>query len=154
MNKFLYVLSGLIMLVTVPAQAGDMVDTARDVAGAVFTEVERRVIRDYYCSKYDGGDICRERDGYNDHDHKHKSKHNKEKGLPPGLAKRDQLPPGLARRKQLPPGLAKRELPRDLEARLPRRHDYERVVANGRVILIDKASGVIVDILEDLNVSN
>jgi hypothetical protein len=30
-----------------------------------------------------------------------------EKGLPPGLAKRDQLPPGLRKKDELPPGLAK-----------------------------------------------
>ena len=30
-----------------------------------------------------------------------------EKGLPPGLAKKDQLPPGLRKKDELPPGLAK-----------------------------------------------
>jgi hypothetical protein len=152
MHKVIVAIAGLLILVSNTAQAGEVARAAKEVAGAVFTEVERRVIRDYYCSKYDGGDICRERDGYNNHEHK--SRHKKQKGMPPGLAKRNQLPPGLARRKQLPPGLARRELPHDLESRLPRRHDYERVVADGRVILIEKASGVVVDILEDLIVSN
>ena len=45
------------------------------------------------------------------------------KGMPPGLAKKQQLPPGLQRRVakhgSLPPGLAKRDLPDDLERELP-----------------------------------
>jgi hypothetical protein len=155
MRNYFVLLSLLFgLLVTTPTRAGDVVETAKDVAGAVFSEVERRVIRDYYCEQY-GGDICRERQHrYGDYDDRHHSKHKKQKGLPPGLAKRDQLPPGLAKRKQLPPGLAKRALPHELEDRLPHRKGYERVVADGRVVLIEKASGVVVDILEDILVKD
>jgi hypothetical protein len=126
-----------------PAAAGDAYDAASGMAAAVFTEVEKRVIRDYYRQRH--GD-----------DYKNRTRHKKsKKGLPPGLAKKDRLPPGLQKQLQrngrLPPGLAKRALPADLEYRLPHRsHRYERVIADGRVLLVDRASGIIADIISDL----
>jgi hypothetical protein len=64
------------------------------------------------------------------------------KGLPPGLAKREQLPPGLqkqlARNGQLPPGLQKKiqPVPASLEARLTRLPEgRRRIIINGSVIL-------------------
>ena len=82
----------------------------------------------------------------------------KSKGLPPGLAKRGgNLPPGLQKHLQkngqLPPGLQKRlePLPVDLDRRLPRLPDYwERVVLENDVILIDRRSNRILDIIEDV----
>ena len=82
----------------------------------------------------------------------------KSKGLPPGLAKRGgNLPPGLQKHLQkngqLPPGLQKRlePLPVDLDRRLPRLPDYwERVVLEKDVILIDRRSNRILDIIEDV----
>ncbi|MBO6634447.1 anti-virulence regulator CigR family protein [Parvibaculum sp.] len=65
------------------------------------------------------------------------------KPLPPGIAK------NLARGKPLPPGIAKRYLPGDLNARLPVRSDYERLIAGDDVLLVSLATGVIVDILTD-----
>src|SRR5688572_7847659 len=63
------------------------------------------------------------------------------KGLPPGLAKREQLPPGLqrqlAKNGKLPPGLEKKihPLPRDLELKLPRLPDgRKRIFIAGNVI--------------------
>lgn len=75
--------------------------------------------------------------------------------LPPGLAKRKTLPPGLARHLQrhgtLPPGLQKRTLPEGLEARLPRLpHGQERVIVDNDVVLIEEATGLILDIIEDV----
>ena len=80
------------------------------------------------------------------------------KGLPPGLAKRGgNLPPGLQKHLQkngqLPPGLQKRlePLPVDLDRRLPRLPDYwERLVLERDVILIDRRSNRILDIIEDV----
>lgn len=79
------------------------------------------------------------------------------KGLPPGLAKREQLPPGLqkqlARNGQLPPGLQKRvqPLPRELELRLPRLADgRRRIVIAGNVILLEEKTATIVDILQNI----
>jgi len=69
-------------------------------------------------------------------------KQKKNKGLPPGIAK------NLARGKPLPPGIAKQQLPHDLILQLPPVHTgYERVVVDGRVLLVDIATQVINDVL-------
>jgi hypothetical protein len=71
------------------------------------------------------------------------------RGLPPGLAKRDELPPGLAKRDELPPGLAKRELPDDLEIRLPKaRRGTRRVIVGDDVVLLDERSNRVLDVME------
>ena len=79
------------------------------------------------------------------------------KGLPPGLAKKGKLPPGLQKHLdkngKLPPGLQKRlePLPRDLEVRLPRLPDYwERVILQEHVVLIDRRTQRILDIIENV----
>jgi len=79
------------------------------------------------------------------------------KGLPPGLAKREQLPPGLqrqlAKNGKLPPGLEKRiqPLPRELELKLPRLPDgRKRIVIAGNVILLEERTATIVDILQNI----
>jgi hypothetical protein len=127
-----------------PAAASDAIDTTREIAAAVFTEVEKRVIRDYYRQRHAGSA-----------GHKNGKPKKSKQGLPPGLAKKDRLPPGLQKQLQrngrLPPGLAKRDLPADLVYRLPHRSlRYERVIADSRVLLVERASGVIADIISDL----
>lgn len=103
----------------------------------VLTEEEKRILRDWL-----GG-----REAVAD---------KKKKGnLPPGLAKRDTLPPGLAkqleRNGRLPPGLEKRELPAGLKARLPRRSDdLERVIVDNDIVLIEKGTRLILDVLKDV----
>lgn len=79
------------------------------------------------------------------------------KGLPPGLAKRDELPPGLqkqlARNGTLPPGLQKKlePLPPDLSGRLSRLPDgVRRVILAGSVILLEERTGRILDLIEDV----
>jgi hypothetical protein len=79
------------------------------------------------------------------------------KGLPPGLAKKGKLPPGLQKHLdkngKLPPGLQKRlePLPRDLEVRLPRLPEYwERVILQEHVVLIDRRTQRILDIIENV----
>ncbi len=99
--------------------------TGRVLADAVFTALERQIIRDYY------------RDA-----------------LPPGLARRETLPPGLRRQLvrngRLPPGLEKCALPPELRARLPPRDPrYDIVRVGTDVLLILIATGVILDIIED-----
>lgn len=67
------------------------------------------------------------------------------RGLPPGIAR------NLARGKPLPPGIAKQHLPGDLAHLLPAPpHGYERVIVDGRVLLVDVATHVIHDILTDI----
>ena len=85
-------------------------------------------------------------------------KKSKAKGLPPGLAKRGgNLPPGLQkkleRNGELPPGLQKRlePLPDDLNRRLPSLPEYwERVILERDVILIDRRTNRILDIIENV----
>ncbi|MBF0324448.1 MAG: hypothetical protein HQL42_05185 [Alphaproteobacteria bacterium] len=75
-------------------------------------------------------------------------KGHKQKKTPPGLAKRDELPPGLAKRDTLPPGLQGRNLPGELErklSRLPR--GYKRSQVGDDIVLVEAATGVIIDIL-------
>jgi len=69
----------------------------------------------------------------------------KGKGLPPGIAK------NLARGKPLPPGIAKQQLPDGLVHALPAPpRGYERIVVDGKVLLVDMATQVIHDILTDI----
>ena len=94
----------------------------------VFSSRDRALIRDYYAG----------------------SRH-----LPPGLAKKDRLPPGLqkqlVRRGTLPPGLQFRPLPRELTRRLsPIPEDYRRGWVGGSIVLINKQTRVILDIIHDL----
>jgi hypothetical protein len=75
--------------------------------------------------------------------------------LPPGLAKRGgNLPPGLARQLRrnghLPPGLEKRlvPFPVGLERRLPPLPSvYQRVILGPDVLIVNRKTGAILDIL-------
>ncbi len=106
---------------------------------ARFLDEERRIITEYY----------RPASG---------KKKGKSKGLPPGLAKRGgNLPPGLQKHLekngQLPPGLQKRlePLPTDLSRELPRLPEHwERVTMDRDVILLDRRTNRILDIIEDV----
>lgn len=67
------------------------------------------------------------------------------KGLPPGIAK------NLQRGKPLPPGIAKQVLPSGLVALLPPApKGFERVEIAGKVLLIEVATQIIHDVLEDV----
>jgi Ni/Co efflux regulator RcnB len=57
----------------------------------------------------------------------------------------------LQRGKPLPPGIAKQQLPDSLLRRLPRvPSGYERVVVDGKVLLVEIATPVIRDVLTDV----
>ena len=97
----------------------------------VFTDKEISVIRAYY---RDHGA------GYSS-----KDKGKRKKSLPPGIAR------NLQRGKPLPPGIAKQVLPTGLIGLLtPPPHGYQRVVIDGRVLLVEIATQLIHDVLEDL----
>lgn len=123
-----------------PASVG-MVAHSASIGEIIIDEVSRRLIRDYYQRNYD------------DWTHAHGSgKGKKQKALPPGLAKRERLPPGLekqlARNGHLPPGLESRDLPPDLLRDLPPLHaDYRYVIANDKVMLVRRATNLILDVL-------
>ena len=97
----------------------------------VFSDGEASIIRAYYRdhSTADSG-------------HK-KGKH--AKGLPPGIAR------NLQRGKPLPPGIAKQVLPTGLIGILPPPpHGFERIELAGKILLVEVATQVIHDILEDV----
>jgi len=84
---------------------------------------------------------------YRDQEHmqSHGNGGKKAKGLPPGIAK------NLARGKPLPPGIAKKYLPDGLRQLLPAPpHGYERIIVDGKVLLVEIATHVIHDILVDI----
>lgn len=67
------------------------------------------------------------------------------RGLPRGIAK------NLARGKPLPPGIAKQQLPAPLIAQLPPPpRGFERIVVEGKILLIDTATQVVHDVLTDV----
>jgi len=67
------------------------------------------------------------------------------KALPPGIEK------NLARGKPLPPGIAKQVLPADLTRVLPGvPRGYERVVVGSKILLVEIATQIIHDVLEDI----
>ena len=130
--------------------------TAKEIGGIVFKEVEKRAIEEFFGKKAakaaeDDDDDKKGKRGKKKK--KKKAKKGKGQGLPPGQAKRDELPPGLQKRLEkhgsLPPGLAKRDLPGDLEKKLPKVPEgLERVLAGDNVVLLEKATGKILDVIE------
>lgn len=82
-------------------------------------------------------------------DNGHETRKGKDKktsrGLPPGIAK------NLARGKPLPPGIAKQYLPDGLRHALPAPpNGYERIIVDGKLLLVEIATRVIHDILVDV----
>jgi hypothetical protein len=109
----------LALLMALPA-----LSSARDFQVVITTE-EIRIIREYYAQQP-------------------QSQQRGRNGLPPGIAK------NLARGKPLPPGIAKQHLPDALQSKLPPAPTgYERLVLDGRVLLVEIATQVIHDILSD-----
>lgn len=97
-----------------------------------FGENDRRLIHQYYAGK-----------------------HKERKKMPPGLAKKKELPPGLqkqlVKRGKLPPGLEGRFLPPDLERQLsPLPGGYIRMSVGGDIVLLDRATRAIADIIYDI----
>ena len=87
---------------------------------------------------------------------KNKKKKHKNKKMPPGLAKKGKLPPGLQkqlrRNGQLPPGLSRNYLPENLERQLSRLpSQYMRIKVGGDIVLMNRDTNVILDILYDLD---
>lgn len=97
-----------------------------------FTDLEISAIRAYY---RDQGSTA----------HPGNGKGKKRKSLPPGIAM------NLQRGKPLPPGIAKQALPARLVRVLPTvPHGYERVVVDGKILLVEIATQVVHDVLEDI----
>ena len=154
-------LLGLIFLAVFMLPAGAQnLPTAKEIGGIVFKEVEKRAIEEFFGKKAQKAAEDDDDDKKGKRGKKKKKKKAKKskgqgrgQGLPPGLAKRDELPPGLQKRLEkrgpLPPGLAKRDLPGDLEKKLPKVPEgLERVLAGDNVVLLEKATGKILAVIE------
>lgn len=103
---------------------------AADIS-VVFSKDEIAIIHNYYAQPH--GDVG-----------KGQQKKQSSKPLPPGIAR------NLVRGKPLPPGIAKQRLPNDLIQRLPPVGvGYERVIVDGRLLLVEVATQVIADVLID-----
>ena len=122
-KRFLAALMALCATTAQYASAGDLTIDVR------FTKDEISIIRAYY----ERG----ERAG--------RPERKSGRQLPPGIAK------NLDRGKALPPGIAKRTLPTDLLAKLPpAAPGFERIIVDGKVLLIEAATQVVHDILTDI----
>jgi len=99
-----------------------------------FSDGEASIIRAYY------------RDHSTNRSGKNKGTGRGRGSLPPGIAK------NLARGKPLPPGIARQYLPAGLSGRLPPPpRGFERVIIlSGKVLLVEVATQVIHDVLEDV----
>ena len=74
-----------------------------------------------------------------------RSRKSRNNSLPPGIAR------NLRRGKALPPGIAKQSLPAGLVDQLPPvQKGYERVVVDGKVLLVEVATQIVHDILTDI----
>ncbi len=95
----------------------------------VFTDSDRRILRDHY--RVDT------------------------RGLPPGLAKKGKIPPGHAYKMQrqhpLPPDVRWSYLPPDVERRLSRLPDgYARVLIGADIAILHTRTRVVVDLLDNI----
>ena len=161
----------LFLAACVPAQALAQATTQQTVADIVFSEIEKRVLRDVlgngrYEAKDDGtyekaskdnkyDDLEQGRDGKAYGKKNDKAGKGRGKGLPPGLAKKGKLPPGLQKQLQrngrLPPGLAKNPLPYEAVVNLPPpQAGTERAIVDNNVVLLEKGTGLILDVLTDV----
>ena len=112
---------------------GGLAETASADAsvGVVFTSEEVRIIASWYDERGHRVDTRGAGKG-------------KPKGLPPGIAK------NLAGGKALPPGIAKQRLPDGLVSILPPPpRGFERVIVDGKVLLVEVATQLIHDVLTD-----
>ncbi len=160
MNRlFLALAAGLLIsagagVASAQAQSSSMTQGG-DVAAAVITALETRLIRDYFKGlgrEVLGAGHGGEGRGGTEGRAKAKGKaKGKAKHAPPGLAKRQRLPPGLANRDTLRPGLRGRGLPGDLSSALPRRRPGQEFrVFDDDVVLLELATGRVIDILHDV----
>jgi len=122
-------ISGLMLsgCATYSATSGQVV--IRDDSGVINVQIDSRdraIIENYY-----------------------KKFSSRQKGLPPGLAKRDgNLPPGLAKRDKLPPGLQGEPLPYELEKELRKfPSTYVRLKVGRDIVLMDGKTRVIFDVI-------
>ncbi|MDH5309756.1 MAG: anti-virulence regulator CigR family protein [Gammaproteobacteria bacterium] len=127
MNRLVSIAVAALLLLS----AGSASPAGNIGAEVVFTDSEITAIRAWY------------RDNPDSFRQGHGKKGSKE--LPPGIAR------NLARGKPLPPGIAKQALPGGLIAMLPPvKPGYERVIVDGRLLLVEVATQIVHDVLSDM----
>lgn len=113
-----------------PPRHGEVVVHDRNASvRVVFSDQDRALIRDYY--------------------------EERQRRLPPGLAKKGKIPPGHAKRFErgapIPQGMPYRALPGDLERRLARLPDgYVRVILDTDIYIMNTRTRVVLDIVRDI----
>jgi len=111
-----------------------------DIGDIFLSEIERRLIRTYY-------------DQHHAHHDRHHAHHHdgERKHLPPGLARKGWLPPGIYKQlvagRYLPRDIVLHELPRELRTRLPHRAGERLYIADDKVLLVQVATNLILDVL-------
>ncbi len=164
MRQFLMAFCATVFLVAAhgpgSAQNSSGMTQANEAVSNVLSGIEQSLIRKYFRNQAnleqdDGDDAPGRGKGKRKGKGKAKGK-NKSKKTPPGLAKREGgLPPGLAKRDTLPPGLQGRGLPNDLQGQLPNRGLAQEIQLVGNdAVLVEKATGVILDILRNVTGPN
>ena len=120
------------LAVAAPAVAltpGTGVTASSEITDTVFGAIEKKIIKDFF----GGGEK------------KAKKNRGKSGEMPPGLARH------IERYGTLPPGLAKKPLPPGLAGRLPATTaGRKRVIVGNDVVLVQTATGVILDIIKDV----
>lgn len=148
LNRRCFVLTaGSALMLPIGLRADKVLADSPSVGDIFIGELERRLIASYYQHHLVAYQQSPEWQEYS----KSKGK-KKQKRLPPGIAKKGTLPPGiakqLARNGQLPPGLEYHPLPHDLIVQLPPlRSGHRYVIADNRVMLIQAASNLILDVM-------
>ena len=137
-----------------PGATGTAQPAGPSIGDIVIDTAARRILNDYYARNANAWVVANpDQDQDDGNQGGKKNQKNKHKNLPPGIAKKGSLPPGIAkqlvRNGHLPPGLEYHPLPPDLIVQLPPLVPaYRYVIADDRVLLIQAATNVIMDILQ------
>lgn len=124
-----------------------------NVADIVFSEVEKRIIKQFYQS------LGVARPGYAYGKDVKRGKKNKGRSRAraaararhPGWPGAAACRPGSPGANNCPPGLSKSPLPRELRAKLPAAaRGTERAVVDGNIVLIQVGVNILLDVLEDV----
>ena len=123
--------------------------TGSETADRVFDAIEKKIIEDFFDKPATETDTTAK-------GKKKKKNRDSRVEMEAGTSgKRDELPPGLIKHMEkhgtLPPGLARKELPPGLIDRLPPTESgLERLIVDDDVLLVEAATGTVLDIIKDI----
>lgn len=158
MKRLMQVTAGL---TTVFFMAGSVSWAQVSVGGDIhisFGQGDQQAIRDYYDREIIEKARERAEQGEGKGKGKGHGKGRKDKGLPPGLAKKNKLPPGIAKQLEhgaiLPADLERemQPLPRELEVRLKplSSPNQVRVTVGTDIVIMDKTTRKVLDVMRDV----